>query len=108
MTRPAKQETPKDVRRRLNRRLQVESADLAVEALEEVAKDKRAPAPARATAGVALLRAAGYLDKRERDAEEKEPHEMSAEEIAEQIERLRGRAVELSEVITDNDEDVFD
>lgn len=108
MRKAAKSETAKDVRRRLSRRLQTVSADIAVTALEEVAADKKAPAPARATAGAALLRAGGFLDKRERDADEKEPHELSAEELADRIDSMRKRAAELSEAEDEADEDVFE
>lgn len=42
-----KQETPAEVRRRLNRRLDMHSAGLAIKVPEEVASHKKAPAPAR-------------------------------------------------------------
>jgi hypothetical protein len=101
-------ETAAEVRRRLNRRLELNSAELAIQALEEVAADKKAPAPARATAGTALLRAAGYLDQKSRSTEDKQPHEMTGEELQAEIDRLRSQAKELSSDVFDAGEGVFE
>lgn len=88
----SKIETPAEVRSRLLRRLEVSSAELAITALEEVAADKKAPAPARATAGTALLRAAGYLERKDRESE-KDPEEMTPEQLAAEIKRLENAGV---------------
>ena len=98
-----KTETPAEVKRRLTRRLQMTSAELAVIALEEVAADKNAPAPARATAGTALLRAAGYFERRGDADSDKQPHEMSAEELQEAITNMQVAAAGF-----EDDSSVFD
>lgn len=100
----AKGETATEVRRRLNRRLEMKSAELAIQALEEVAADKKAPPPARATAGTTLLRAGGYLDQKARGAEDKQPHEMTGQELIDAVERLRKQAQERSSDAADEDE----
>ncbi|WP_026606041.1 hypothetical protein [Methylocapsa acidiphila] len=47
----------------LRREIRRDGARAAYTALLAVAKDTKAPAPARATAGVAILRASGIFDK---------------------------------------------
>ncbi len=101
-------ETPAEVRRRLNKRLQTYSAELAILGLEEVVENKEAPAPARATAGTSLLRAAGYLERREAGEGEKQPHEMTPEELQTAIDSLRENADRMTDKETDNDDGVFD
>ena len=68
--------------------IQREGAKTAYFALLDVAGNKQAPAPARATAGVAILRAAGLFEAGE-SGREREPHEMSAAELSEAIAKLR-------------------
>lgn len=64
---------------------------VAVDAAIDVAGDKKAPAPARATAAGLLLRAAGMFD-RSRDGElEKEGHEMSPQELQRALAKARRR-----------------
>lgn len=53
----------------------------AVKALTEIANDTKAPAPARATAGTSLFRAAGLFEKPGDRLEEKPVHEWTAEEL---------------------------
>ena len=81
-------ETAADVARRLREKLMFECAEKAIDALTEVAADKRAPAPARATAGTAILRSAGFFERGETGPSTKQPHEMTAEEISAEIARL--------------------
>ena len=81
-------ETPAVALSNVKRRIQLEGAAAAVEALITVCRDTKAPAPARATAGTTLLRAAGFFQKME-DVFEKKPHEMTAAEISEAIERFK-------------------
>lgn len=75
-------------RRALLARIQTEGAEAAYDALLGVCKDPKAPAPARATAGVALFRAGGFMDAKQ-NASDKRPEEMTAEEIASRIAELR-------------------
>lgn len=89
---------------RVRRRIQIEGASVAVEALLAVCKDPKSPAPAKATAGVALLRAAGLADKTT-DPSEKELHEMTGQELAQAIQRLRDEQAELDSVDDDQDDE---
>lgn len=68
-----------------------EGVEAAVQAMIEICKDKTAPAPARATAGAALLRAAGFYEKVD-NPDEKDPAEMTPEELSEAIARLEREA----------------
>lgn len=77
-------------------RIILESIPVAIAALTEVCGDRKAPAPARSTAGAALLRAGGMYDRQQEDDSEKSPHEMSPDELARAIARLERRAEELS------------
>lgn len=87
-------------------RIATEGAGVAVEALIAVCRDTKAPAPARATAGTSLLRAAGLFDRTTRDDDSKEPSEMTGEELRRKIEWLQAQteagAIPLSE---DGEED---
>ena len=74
-------ESPTAIMRRLRAKIQAECAEKAIDALTAVAEDPRAPAPARATAGTALLRAAGFFEKGDADNPDKEPHEMTRSEL---------------------------
>lgn len=98
-----KHETAAEAMSRLLTKIQTESAEVAVTALEEVAANKDAPAPARATAGSALLRAAGFFERREAAGEVKPIHEMSLAEV-------QARLVELQKIreMPDQDRDESD
>lgn len=79
-----------DSRRQLMHRLHTEGVWHAYQAEEDVCKDKTAPAPARATASAIIFRAAGYFNaKAGVDASEKEPQDMTPEEIQARIDQLR-------------------
>ena len=82
-------ETTAEVSRRLRDKLMFECAEKAIDALTEVAADKNAPAPARATAGTAILRSAGFFERGETGPSSKQPHEMTAEELSAEIARIR-------------------
>lgn len=77
------------IQRELLERIQTEGVRAAYEASLAVARDPKAPAPARATASATLFRVAGYFAVKERD--EKEPHEMTAEELSAAIAELTAR-----------------
>lgn len=69
--------------------IELEGAELAVETAMAICRDTKAPAPARATALTALLRAGGYLAAKPEGLTKKEPHEMDAAELDAEIRRLR-------------------
>ncbi|WHO77464.1 hypothetical protein [Rhizobium leguminosarum] len=89
-----------DVQRELLIRIQTEGVQAAYEASLAVCNDPKAPAPARATASATIFRVAGYFDRKEGD-QAKEPHEMSAEELAIEIARMSRQAQK-------TDRDIFD
>lgn len=62
----------------------------AYEALLAVCRDPKAPAPAKATAGMGIARIAGLLE-RSKAAAEKQPHEMTLDEIVAERARLERR-----------------
>lgn len=85
--------------------IRTEGVRAAYLALRGVCADPKAPAPAKATAGVALLRAAGLFERIE-DPRSKEPHQMTPDELdahsralQRKLDRLRRRS---------GDEGVFD
>jgi hypothetical protein len=87
-SRNAADEAPDEARSRVKRAIATEGLGVAYEALLEVAKDRTAPAPARATAGVALFRAAGVFDREAGD----DLGEMSFEDMTpEQLDRAKAR-----------------
>lgn len=84
----SRDESPEAALHRLRRKLQLESAEVAIDALTEVARDPKSTAQARSTAGAALLRAAGFFADRG-DPAGKDHHEMTAEELAAEGRRLQ-------------------
>jgi hypothetical protein len=70
-------------------RIQTEGAETAYQAALEVCRDKKAPAPARATCATTILRAGGYLNAKDEGGLGKQPHEMSLDEISAQLRDLR-------------------
>jgi hypothetical protein len=90
MNRSAKDD-PRAAIKAQQRRIAIEAVPLAVSALMSVCADKNAPAPARATAGTSLLRAAGMFEKRPDTIEEKDQSEMSAAELEEAIREMKAR-----------------
>ncbi|BBF92131.1 hypothetical protein [Blastochloris tepida] len=78
-----------EFREALGRSLRTRGAFEGYRAALSVARDKRAPAPARATASVALLRAANLFAKSDDGGAPKQPYEMSLDELDREIERLR-------------------
>jgi ribosomal protein L29 len=81
-------EDTEDARDEVRRLIRGRGARAAVKAAIEVCESKNAPAPAKATAASTLLRAAGLLDAKENDAP-KQLHEMTAEELAQEIDKCR-------------------
>lgn len=67
--------------------LRTEGVRAAYDALVEVCRDGKAPAPARATAGTSLFRAAGLFDRKEGGGS-KELHEMDGNELRRHLANL--------------------
>lgn len=81
---------PSEALAEARRRIQTDGVTAAVTALIDVCRDAKAPAPAKASAGAALLRAAGLLNPGEESGVfEKSPSEMSSEELQAAIARIR-------------------
>ena len=73
---------------------------VALNALIDVAADSKAPAPARATAGTSLMRAAGAFSKAEEEALEAKPIEqMTAAQMDREIAKLRAQRVKSERII---------
>src|SRR5690349_6677230 len=86
--------SPEEAREALDHELRTVGARAAYQALLEVCQDTKAPAPARATAGTALLRASGWFS-RDNDRESDKPiHELSMVEIERRIQRLDRQSAE--------------
>jgi hypothetical protein len=79
----------------------LEVAELSVRELKKMLLDPRTPAAARITAINTGLKANGLSDGLKHDAGGKEPHEMTADELQQQIARLRREAVDRSRLIID-------
>lgn len=76
------------IRKELRRRLKSDGVQTAFAAMLDICRDKKAPAPARATAAATLFRAAGYLSSKAVDEEDSDG--LSLEKLsAEQLELLR-------------------
>lgn len=67
------------------RRIALTGVEAAVSALIGVCEDPKAPAPAKATAGTSLLRAAGLFDRVQDAHQDKEPSEMTPAELSRAI-----------------------
>lgn len=78
-----------DAREEIGRLLRGRALRVAVQAAIDVAGDEKAPAPARATASGLLLRAAGMFDRSADHAEEKQPHEMTPQDLQRAIDRIK-------------------
>jgi hypothetical protein len=90
-------ELPTDAVAKAKYRLRHEGVSAAVDALIEVCRDKKAPAPARASAGNTILRANGLLAAAAADLDDKPPEEMSAAEISASLRRIKLENQELAE-----------
>lgn len=91
-------ERPEEVREDMLDLIETRGLRAAVQAAIDVAEDKAAPAPARATAAGLILRAAalggfGRNAERERDIE---PHQMTGEQLQAAIDGLRKREAALT------------
>lgn len=78
-----------ETQRQLLQRIHTEGVLAAYEAALSVCRDPKAPAPARATASATLFRVAGYFDRKGDGDRDKEPHEMTAEELAKAVRHVQ-------------------
>lgn len=81
--------SPAEFAVQLRRRAQTEGAQIAYETAVALCQDPKAPAQAKSAALNAILRMGGYFENPGDDGSEKQPHEMSAEEIDAEVLRLR-------------------
>lgn len=100
-------ESPQEAREWFRQEIATRGIRISYGALISVCQDPKAPAPAKATAGVALLRAAGVF-AREDDTAELEPHQMTAAQLEREVRRLNGRRRSLSRRPKSGDGGVFD
>ncbi|SEN42651.1 hypothetical protein SAMN04489859_1006160 [Paracoccus alcaliphilus] len=78
--------TPRAAKRDIMDRIHLEGVPAAFQAMLEVCRDPKAPAPARAACGSALFRAAGLFDTKDGGGGlDKNPGDMTADELAEFI-----------------------
>jgi len=96
------------------REVRTRGLKVALNALIDVAADSKAPAPARATAGTSLMRAAGAFSKAEEEALEAKPlDQMTQSEMDRELAKLRARRLRNERIIRraadddDNDRGVF-
>ena len=98
-----RQETPAEAMERLRRKIRTEYAEKAVNGLVAICEDKSAPAPARAAAGVAILRAAGLFVAAD-EVEEKEPWTITRAELDKAAAQAR-RTLRAHGIDVDGDDD---
>lgn len=90
----SKKDTEEAVLERTRHRLRTTGLEAAVEALIGVCQDKAAPAPAKATAGVAIMRANGLMLDKSAGTPQKSAAEMSPEELTGALDELKRRLAE--------------
>lgn len=104
----SKRKDREEAMERVRHQVQTVGIEAASKALIDVCNDPKAPAPARATAGTTLFRAAGFFDP-EAKAPAKEPHEMSFDELRAQDEQLgREREAMLRDIGDVEEHNAFD
>ena len=80
---------------RFHRLVRTKGLAAAYEAAVDVASDKKAPAPARATAAATLMRAAGVLDSKNRDDSGGTPiDQMTPAQMAAEYRRLQAESAD--------------
>ena len=78
----------------LLQRVHTEGVVVAYETALAICKDPKAPSPAKATASATIFRVAGYFDRRDGGDGEKQPHEMTPDELAAAIAKMERRAAQ--------------
>ncbi|MBL8577768.1 MAG: hypothetical protein JNK47_11110 [Mesorhizobium sp.] len=85
-----------DAVERVTHRIRTEGIEAALDALLGVCRDEKSAAPARSSAGTAIFRAAGFFDANREDATKKAPSEMSPQELAAALQKLKRELSERS------------
>jgi len=83
--------SPEEAREQFQRLVKTEGLDVAYRTAISICKDGKAPAPAKATMVVALMRAAGAFARAEEDPVI-EPHAMTAAQLEREIKNIRNQA----------------
>ncbi len=83
-------ETPDEALERNLRRIRTEGLDAATDAAISLLRDPKAPAQAKSATVNAMYRASGLFGRAD-DAGETELHEMTAEQIAREIQKVEAR-----------------
>lgn len=78
-----------DVFERTMHRIRTEGVEAAFDALVGVCRDEKSAAPARSSAGTAIFRAAGLFDANRDDGTGKRPSEMTPQELARALDKLK-------------------
>jgi hypothetical protein len=101
-------ETPEEALERNLERIRTEGLDAATEAALALLRDAKAPAQAKSATINAIFRASG-LFSRDDDGSEVEPHQMTAEQLAREINRLEKeiRAARRGQSDADGEGDLF-
>lgn len=93
-------ETPREARDWFRRVVRTEGVRAAYTAALDVCRDKKAPAPARATAAMTLLRAAGMLNpKPDEDGDDTELAEMTPQQLNKLVAEARADRIRAQEEI---------
>jgi len=80
--------------RALLERIATEGVEIAYETAINVCRDPKSTSPARATAAATLFRVAGFFAVKDGGISDKEPHEMTADELARAVRQAHARANE--------------
>lgn len=76
---------PRASKRDIVTRIHTEGVPAAFQAMLDVCRDPKAPAPARATSASAIFRAAGLFDTKDGDGLDKKLDDMTAEDLEDLI-----------------------
>lgn len=80
--------SPDEAREAFQHKVKTEGLEVAYATAINICKDSKAPAPARATMAVALMRAAGAFARADEETDV-EPHNMTAAQLEREIARIR-------------------
>ncbi len=80
----------------------LDAAELAVEEAIKMISDARTPSSAKAAVISTVFRSNGLLEAKKDDGGAKEPHEMSVDELQQQIARLRREAADRSVLVIES------
>ena len=99
-------DNPQDAREWFRQQVRTRGLRAALGALLAICEDPKAPAPAKATAGVALLRAGGAFAKAEEEGLDEKPiDQMSVPEMERTLRQLRTKRERLARTTRSEDDD---